>query len=181
MLGEFEDSESATAWLRERPEGIEVVGVAQGADEIVATAMQRAMRPLSQQERDQSRALDDAKLARMQQAIADEQAAYEAELEAQRDAAVDADPERPMAVVYEVDGGVRHAESNDPRPIPDVVTEAVLAWVAERNAWVRARRVHVARAMLTVWPATVPGGDPSERVHSGGQFDVEPGAAPDGA
>lgn len=179
MLGEFEDIEGATAWLRERPEGIEVIGVVQGTDEVAATALQRAMRPLSQNERDRSRALDDEKLARMKQSIEDEQAKYEAELAAQHDAAGDADPERPMAIAYEIGVGISHAEPNDPRPIPEVVNEAVLAWVAERNAWVRPRRVHVVRAMLVVWPGDVPGGDPSERVHAGGQFDVEPGAAPD--
>lgn len=179
MLGEFEHEADATTWLRERPEGIEVLGVAQGVDEVAAAALQRAMRPLSAAERDKSRALDESKLVRMQQAIADEQAAYEASLAAQRDAAGDADPDRPMAIAYEVDGGVRHAEDNDPRPIPDAVTQAVLAWVAERNAWVRPRRVHVARALLTVWPGDVPGGDPSERVQSGGQFDVAPGPSPE--
>jgi hypothetical protein len=179
MNGEFEDADGAAAWLRERPEGIEVLGVAQGVDEVAATALQRAMRPLSPAERDKARALDDAKLARMQQAIDDEQAAYAASLAAQRDAASDADPDRPMAIAYEVGVGIRHAEDNDPRPIPDVVAEAVLAWVAERNAWVRPRCVHVARAFVHVWPGVVPGGDPSDRVQSGGQFDVEPGAAPE--
>jgi len=72
------------------------------------------------------------------------------------------------------EGQLRLADP-DPREIPPVVRDAVLAWVAERNTWVHARRARVARATVTVWPAAVPGGDEAERCQAGGQFEVEPG------
>jgi hypothetical protein len=183
LLGEFENLDDVRTWLADRPDGMEVVGVATltgaGLDEDVAASLRAAMRPLDAAELARSKALDEARLQDLRDEIARQQAAFEAETAAAREALVNADPDAPMNIAYDERHGIAHADPADSREIPDVVRRAVLAWVAERNEWVRPRRSHVARATVTVWPGPVPnaeaGAEESERVQPGGQFEVEPG------
>ncbi len=176
LVGEFDHLDAAKQWLRERPENIEVLGVAtsdlaEGDD----LALRAAMRPLSPEEKLKARAHDEARMAAIQEQIQREQARFQAAVEAERAAMKDADPNRPMVVSWDEHDGLSLADPSDSRTIADVVRTAVAAWVAERNEWVHGRRQHVARATITVWPGPIPGGDESERCHGGGQFETEPG------
>lgn len=176
LVGEFDHLDAALQWLRERPAMIEVLGVAtsdlaEGDD----LALREAMRPLEPDEKAKARVLDEARLAAMHEQIQREQARFQEAVAAERAAMATADPNRPMVVSWDEHDGLSLADPSDPRPIPDAVRTAVLAWVAERNEWVHGRRQHVARATITVWPGPIPGGDESERCHAGGQFETEPG------
>lgn len=182
LVGEFDDHAAAVAWLRARPRFVEVIGVASsGAEDASVLAedaeleLRNAMRPLDPDERGRADAHDEARIAALREHIAKEQARYEADVAAERAATVDADPNRPMTIAFDERDGLTVADPADSRAIPDVARAAVLAWVAERNDWVHGRRQHVARAVVTVWPGPIPGGDESERCHAGGQFEVEPG------
>jgi hypothetical protein len=179
LVGEFEDRAAALAWLRARPHDMEVIGVASSSQlaEDEELELRAAMRPLDDSERAKAQALDESRLAALREHIAREQARFEQDVAAEREAMADADPLRPMAIAYDVHDGLSLADPADTREIPDVAKKAVLAWVAERNEWVHGRRQHVARAVVTVWPGPVPGGDESERCHAGGQFETEPGVA----
>lgn len=174
LLGDFESVEQARSWLVDRPENMEVVGVATAIDEDVAASLRASMRALDPEERRRADAFDEARLQHLRDEITRAQAAFETEAAAARAAMVDGDPDRPMTVEYDRLTGLRLADP-DPREIPPVVRDAVLAWVAERNTWVHARRSRVARATVTVWPGPVPGGDEADRCQAGGQFEVEPG------
>ncbi|MFO0633346.1 MAG: hypothetical protein U0168_10880 [Nannocystaceae bacterium] len=145
-------------------------------DEALAQTLRAKMRPLDEQEQARAHVLDEAKLAAMRQAIAAEQAAFEAETAAARAAAADADPDRPMQVGWALGEGVHNADPDDPRAVTQLASDAVLAWVAERNAWVHGRRQHLVRALVTVWPGALPPGTgEDDRCHAGGQFETEPG------
>jgi len=175
LLGEFEDVEQARAWLTERPHDMEVVGVATAIDDGIADELRKAMRPLDAGEQARGRALDEARLQRMRDEITRQQQTFEAEAAAARAAVVDADPDSPMTIAYDRRDGLAHADPADTREIPQLVHDAVLAWVAERDGWVHPRGARVARATVTVWPRAVPSGDEADRCHPGGQFEVEPG------
>ncbi|MBX7084007.1 MAG: hypothetical protein K1X88_32665 [Nannocystaceae bacterium] len=176
LLGEFANPDDALAWIAERPPFVQVVGVGASMDEALAQSLRAAMRPLDAQEKARAAALDEAKLAAMRDAIAAEQAAFEAETAAARAAAADADPDRPMQVAWALGEGVHNADPDDPRAVTQRASDAVLAWVAERNTWVHGRRQHLVRALVTVWPGALPPGTSEEdRCHGGGQFETEPG------
>jgi hypothetical protein len=178
LLGEFDNLDDVRTWLGDRPQGMEVVGIATSIDEEVAASLRAVMRPLDRDEHERSKALDDERLQGLRDEIARQQAAFEADAAAARAAhlaGLGGDPNAPMNIAYDAKHGITHADPADPREIPEVVRRAVLAWVAERNEWVSPRRSHVARATLTVWPGPIPSGDESERCQAGGQFEVEPG------
>jgi hypothetical protein len=176
LVGEFDDRAAALAWLRARPRGIEVIGVASsGLGEDDEQELRAALRPLDDDERAKAHALDEARIEALREQIASEQARFEAAVAAERAAMTNADPDRPMTIAFDEHDGLALADPTDSREIPEVVRKAVLAWVAERNDWVHGRRQHVARAIVTVWPGPIPGGDESERCHPGGQFETEPG------
>jgi hypothetical protein len=180
LVGEFEDRAAALAWLRARPHDMEVIGVASSSEELAEAdelELRAAMRPLDEAERAKAQALDESRIAALREHIAREQARYEEDVAAERDALADADPQRPMIIAYDEHAGLSIGDPSDTREIPEVAKKAVLAWVAERNEWVHGRRQHVARAVVTVWPGSVPSGDESERCHAGGQFETEPGLA----
>ncbi len=176
LIGEFDEISSVLRWLRQRPHMMEVIGAATKFDGDAETALRDAMRPLDPDEKARSNALDDARLAALEEAVAAQQAQDAEKQEAERIANLHADPDRPIVVAWDVRDGMWVADPADSREINEVVRAAVLAWVAERNSWVHPRRQHVARAMVTVWPGPVPGGDEADRCHTGGQFETEPGA-----
>ncbi|MCB9716974.1 MAG: hypothetical protein H6712_24160 [Myxococcales bacterium] len=177
-VAEFATVAEAEAWLRQRPAFTEVLGptrsssIGAGDDD----RLRAAMRPLDDEERAAKLALDQRAIEEHEHALARERAELELAEQARREALRDADPERPMTIAWERGQGLRHADPADERPIPDVVTQAVEAWVAERNQWIHPRRQTVASAELVVWPGPVPEGE--ERVQPGGQFEPMFGTPP---
>ncbi|HWB76093.1 MAG TPA: hypothetical protein VG755_14085 [Nannocystaceae bacterium] len=174
LIGEFPGKDEALAWLRERPHMMEVIGVAAELDPADEEQLRKAMRELDPDERKRSHELDEARLAAMRAAVEREQARMNAEVASGSDA--DLDPNRAMTVAFDEHEGIRNADPSDSREVPDIVKAAVVAWVTERNSWVHARGQHVARALVTVWPGPVPGGDEADRCQTGGQFETGPGA-----
>jgi hypothetical protein len=162
----FASVDEARAWLRERPQGIEVLGIASHhVPPEVSQELKEAMRPLDDEERGLAKALDaavDAELERrarerMKQA-ADEAARHRAEQ-------IHGDPNRPMMLRFLHPDEIKLADPADPRTVTDDARAAVLAWVAERTDWVKGRNQIVAEATLEVYPGPVPAG--AERVVTG--------------
>ncbi len=177
LIGEFPGKDDALTWLRERPEMVEVIGVASELDPDVEQALRTAMRPLDADERRRAHELDEERISNMRAAVEREHSRLAAESAARgAAAAADRDPNRAMTIAFDEHEGIRNAEPGDDREIPDVVADAVMSWVAERNTWVHGRGQHVARAVITVWPGPVPSGDEADRCQSGGQFETAPGA-----
>jgi hypothetical protein len=175
LIGEFPGKADAITWLRERPHMMEVIGVAAELDPADEEELRKALRPLDPDERKRSHELDEARLAAMRAAVEREQARMNADV-ADGASEADRDPNRAMTIAFDEHEGIRNADPSDTRDVPDVVKAAVVGWVTERNTWVHARGQHVARALLTVWPGPVPGGDEADRVQTGGQFETAPGA-----
>lgn len=169
FLATFESEVDAAKWLLERPQGVEVRGVAtHGLGREVYTMLRTASRALDADEQAMADRLDAAE--REARAQADEAARREdeAEMEAYREAQRTADPNRPMALRWTREGGIEKENVHDPRDLSEVVREAVAAWIAERDGWVADRGMVVGEALLTVWPAEVPADE--TRVQRGGQF-----------
>lgn len=163
---DFEDEANATVWLRARPRLVEVLGLASdGVPQETSNALRAAMRPLDAAERvleqklsqDQKAAFEKMARARLERERKD--------LDAHRAGQADADPNRPMEVHWTYDGGFEKQDASDPRPISDDARAAVLAWIEERNEWVRDRQQIVGDAKVLVYPAEVPAG--KERVVRG--------------
>jgi hypothetical protein len=161
QVAEFDSAEDARKWLQARPPFVEVLRMVTSVSPEVEEDLRGAMRPLDAQER-----------ARQMQLEAEVEARRAVEMSRLRGdaAAEDTDPDRVMAIRWERIKGMALADDNDDREIPDVVRDAVLAWVEERDSWVYDRGEHVAAASLAVWPAAVPGGSEADRVQPGGQF-----------
>jgi hypothetical protein len=162
----FEDEGAARAWLLARPRMIEGLGVAtHGLDPALSQALKEAMRPLDEDElraRVVLLAVHDA--TRAEQELAARAAALAA-AEEHRKAMREADPQRPMTIHWTYDGGMHLADAADPREITVEARAALLAWIEERNEWVRGRAQIVGEVTLTLWPSTVPAG--KERVQQG--------------
>jgi hypothetical protein len=169
MLADFETLDACVEWLRARPRFVDVLGPTDEHISVEVDQMLRsALRPLDEDERNL--------VAERQQRQAAELAAAHAE----RCAEVQAQVERKMASLGPDDamhvswvrgGAVVNAEPMDQRAVPRVVVDAVALWVAERNEWVHARGQRVRAVSVVVWPGAVPAGE--ERVHPGGQFEIE--------
>jgi hypothetical protein len=163
----FDDEDAAIRWLRARPRFKEVIGVANAhLPPAVDARLRAALRPLDEEERKMERELGarrDAETEARAERLMRQQAA-ESALAAE--AARHADPNRLMSVHWTFDGCLRSADAADDRPLTDEVRQAVEAWIAERNEWVRGRGQVVGDARLLVWPGPVPAGA-SGRVDSG--------------
>lgn len=163
---DFEDQQKATIWLRARPRFIEVIGLASdGVPNETSNALRSAMRPLDAAERVLEQKLAEAQKSAFEKMARERMAREQAELAATRAAAIDADPKRPMDIHWTYDGGMGKQDASDPRPISDEARAAVLAWIAERDEWVRDRGQIVGDAKVTVYPAEVPVG--KERIVRG--------------
>ncbi len=161
LVAEFPDVGAAAAWLVERPSMVEVQRMLTSVDPEVEERLRNAMRPLDEQER--------ARMSELE-AEADAQRFAKMAQAQQQVAPVSNDPNRQMVLRWERAKGLFLADESDDREIPEIVREAVLSWVAERDTWVRERGEQVAAASLSVWPAEVPSGHESERIIPGGQF-----------
>lgn len=169
-LAAFEDEGEARAWLSARPPFVEVLGMASSVAPETSKALRAVMRALSPEEQRLVMELDQhAERARLSQKLEEERRA-QAEAAAHAAAMRDGDPNRPMDIHWTFDHGMRLADAADPRAITDEARAAVLAWVAERNDWVRDRGQVVGEARLVVFPGPVPSGQ--ERVKEGRFFPV---------
>ena len=163
---DFEDEGNATVWLRARPPMIEVLGVAhEGVPQETSNALRAAMRPLDAAERVAEQKLNDAQKAAFEKMARARMEREKAETTAQRGGAANDDPNRPMELHWTYDRGLGKQDASDPRPVTDDAKAAVLAWVAERDEWVRDRGQIVGDAKVTVYPGEVPKG--KERVVRG--------------
>lgn len=144
----FENEEKAIAWLRTRPNLVDVLGPAHPLGEELEARMRGVLRPLDAVElafakqgadarREALRAMAEAETRR----LAERAAAAPAE---------DLSPNRPMRVRWTFDVGMQLAEAGDTRPIPPEAQAAILAWIAERNEWVAGRGQMVGDARCTV-------------------------------
>jgi hypothetical protein len=171
MTAEFETVQSCTDWLQARPPFVDVLGpVNEDLSPEGDRLLRAALRPYDAAERalmDQQRQQRDAKLAESAVATRAKLASAQS---AERQRVSNLHANDPMTVTWQLGGPVTNAEPLDQRPVPEVVTKALHAWVAERNTWVKGRG-QVCAAQLTVWPGEVPPGH--ERIHEGGQFEVK--------
>ena len=167
LVASMPDCDTCIEWLRERPQNIEIVSVLSDVSPAESRRLKEAMRPYDDGELALKEAYD-----RKAHAAAMEQ--YGKELEIieglQKDSKDDSDldPDRPLSVRYEVDGGLTVVD--DTRKITEAAKKACLAWIEERNAWVKDKGQLVGEAHLEVWPNDVPEGDESKRVLEGGRF-----------
>jgi hypothetical protein len=174
QIAEFESVDDAVTWLGHRPRFVEVLGPPQRSSITPADEqrMRTAMRALDDDERAAVAAQDLRDAEALRSALAREQARAEEQIEALRERQRDADPNRPMQIVWERGAGCRNADPADPREVNETVRAAVEAWVAERNSWVHPRGQYLVDAHLLVWPGPVPGGDEADRIEAGGQFNA---------
>lgn len=178
----FPSEEAAVAWLKDRPRFQQVLGVAMMdlAPEIDAR-LRAALRPLDDEEQARLTALE-AELAAAARARAEEAARREeAAAAAQRAAQAAAPPDRPMEIRYRYDRGLELVDPHDSREITPEAREAVLAFVAEREEWVRDRGQVVGEAKVTVYPGALPPAAKGERVRSGSFVPVTAPARPAGS
>jgi hypothetical protein len=165
-LKSFESEAAAQSWLSSRPRGIEVLGVATiGLDPEVNATLKASVRPLDDHERELERKLETATAAAAQERQEKQAKAEQAAAEAHRAAMKTADPNRLMEVHWRYDRDMELTDRADDRPITDEAREAVVAWVRERDEWVKDRNQVVGDAKVMVYPGPVPGG--SERVKRG--------------
>ena len=164
----FETEGEALLWLSARPPFVEVMGMA-GQVNVPTEVQERlraAMRPMDGDERLAEREME---LAIEKEDLEREKAARAHEVEAQarhQETMRTADPERLMEIRWRFDSGMILTDGHDPRSIPDVAREAVLAWIAERNEWVAGRGQTVGECTVKVWPGTMPPKE-DERVKEG--------------
>lgn len=168
LVAGMPDCDTCIEWLRERPQNLEIVSVLSDTSPADSRRLKEAMRPYDAGELKLKAAFDKKNVqAAMEQ--------YGKEMELieglQKDAKADAgdlDPNRPISVRYEVDTGLTVVE--DTRPLTDAAKKACMAWIEERNGWIKDKDQMVGEAHLEVWPNDVPDGDESKRVLEGGQF-----------
>lgn len=165
----FDSEADACRWLMERPRWMEVLGVAtHGLPKEVYSMLKTVARPLDREEQMLADRLDAKDEEARRAAEAESRRLDAEELEAYREEQRTADPNRPMTVHWHVTEGLSLDDPFDPREITPEAREAVLAWVRERDEWVKDRGQIIGEAIVTVWPAQLPDGE--ERVQRGGQF-----------
>ena len=161
----LESEPEALTWLRARPPFVDVMGLITRVPEDVSQRLRAAVRPHDAAERALAKQAEEEMVAQAKaRAEADQRRAEEASA-ARRTEAKSADPNRPMQIRWMFDAGMQTVDKDDPREITVEARAAVLAWVAERNDWVRDRGQMVGDATCTVLPGEVPEG--TERVVSG--------------
>ena len=164
LVASMADAEQCIAWLEERPPFMEILTVLSDVSPAESRRMKEAMRPYDAAERALKAKFDAEKEADLQRRYQDEISRIErGEFDGGDE---DADPNRPLAVKYEVDTGFTVVD--DSRPLTDEARAACLAWVQERNAWVEGLGQLVGAAHLEGWPNEVPDGE--DRVLEGGRF-----------
>lgn len=169
LIATFEHEEDVAAYLIERPEMFEVIGLRTNfEDPAVHARLKPLIRPLNDEERARMAVLDAQDALARAEAQAAEARRAKAEVEAHKERMRTADPNRPMKVTWARGGGFAMLDPADTRAISAEAQEAVLAWVAERNTWVESRGQEVEEAVVEVWPGPMP--RDGERVLPGGRF-----------
>jgi len=170
--GIFDDTElpsleAAREWLIARPRFEQVLGVpTEGIPNEVNQELKKICRPLDAEEQAASDKLDEAEKVKRAKKIQEQEQERAKERAAQAVELKNADPKRQMKVRWTYDGGIENAA--DDRDVPEVVKEAVLAWVRERDEWVEGRGQIVGDATVMAWPFDIPKGE--ERISYGGTF-----------
>ena len=165
-LVSFDSEEAATAWLVARPKFIEVLGVATlGLDNDANNRLKGSLRPLDPEEKVLERRLEAAIDAVTREREEEKMRREREASEAHRVALRGADPNRLMEVHWTFNSEMTLVDLADERKIPDEAREAVVAWVRERDEWVKDRNQVVGDAKVMVWPGPVPKGE--ERVKRG--------------
>ena len=165
-LVSFDSEEAATAWLVARPKFIEVLGVATlGLDNDANNRLKASLRPLDPEEKALERRLEAAIDAVTREREEEKMRREREASEAHRAALRGADPNRIMEVHWTFNTEMTLVDPADERKIPDEAREAVVAWVRERDEWVKDRNQVVGDAKVMVWPGPVPKGE--ERVKRG--------------
>jgi hypothetical protein len=164
----FDGEAEALAWLEKRPRFVEVLGVATlelAAD--VNARLKGALRPLDAEEREAVQKLERDVAAAA--AARDEEAAKreQATADAHRAALATADPNRPMEVHFRYDKELELTDAADKRLITAEAREAVMAWIRERDEWVKDRGQMVGDAKVVVYPGPLPAKAGGERVKGG--------------
>jgi len=162
----FDSEETAASWLAARPRFTDVLGAASlDLPQELVGRLRGLLRPLDEEEKKLEQALDAEASAAARKRNEEQQKKEAAERDAHKAAMKTADPNRPMEVHWMFNRDMEIADPADERKITDEAREAVLAWVAERNEWVRDRNQVVGDAKVTVWPGPIPKG--GERVKGG--------------
>lgn len=177
-LVSFDSEEAATKWLGARPKFTEVLGVATlGLDNDANNRLKAAMRALDPEEKLLERRLE-AAIGAVTREREEEKMRLEREAaEAHRVALRGADPNRIMEVHWVFNNpAMSLVDAADERPIPQEAQKAVIAWVRERDEWVKDRNQVVGDAKVMVWPGPVPKGE--ERVKRGTFIPVTAAAPP---
>jgi hypothetical protein len=144
----FDSEDAAAKWLTARPRFVDVLGPASHMAEDVATRLRALIRPLDADEKALELKGEEARRAAIK-ALADDEK-RRAEMQTVVDKREIADPDRPMRVRWTYDGGLEVVDKDDTRPITDEARAAVLAWVAERDEWVKERGQMVGDARCTL-------------------------------
>ena len=161
LVAEFDTIDDALTWLAQRPPLVEVVRVVTEVDEATETKLRQAMRPLDDDERtfldkkDFEREMDRREQLQRLQAEATGQASA---------TTATADAARPMALMFVRGQGLTKTEADDDRDIPEAARRVIDHWLRERDGWLHERRQHLAKATFSVWPASVPSGNESDRI-----------------
>ena len=179
-LVSFDSEEAATAWLVARPKFIEVLGVATlGLDNDANNRLKASLRPLDPEEKLLERRLEAAIDAVTREREEEKMRREREASDAHRAALRGADPNRIMEVHWTFNAEMTLVDPADERKIPDEAREAVVAWVRERDEWVKDRNQVVGDAKVMVWPGPIPAGE--ERVKRGTFIPVTAAAPPEAA
>ena len=164
LVASMGSADECCTWLAERPPNIEIVSVLSDTSPAEQRRLKESMRPYDEGELRLKEAYD----RKTADALAKQYAEEMALIEGDKTPAIDpdADPNRPISVRYECDEGLQVVEDN--RELTDAAKAAVLAWVAEREEWVKAKGQMIGEAHLEVYPNDVPEGE--TRVVEGGKF-----------
>ncbi len=169
LVAGMPDSDTALAWLKERPKNIEIVSVLSECSPAESKRLKEAMRPYDADEMKLKAEYDrKAQKAAMDQYAKEMQEMQAMQAAAEADGGGELDPNRPLSVRYEVDAGFSVVD--DTRPLTDAAKAACLAWIEERNSWIKDKGQLVGEAHIEVWPNDVPEGDEDKRVLDGGRF-----------
>lgn len=164
---EFSSLEAARAWLVERPRMEQVLGVpTEGIPVEVNQELKKICRPLDEEEKAAADGWEEAERNKRALKMAEQERERAKERAADAAAMANADPKRQMKVRWTYDHGF--ANGSDDREVPEVVKEAVLEWIKERNEWVEGRGQIVGDATVMAWPADIPKGE--DRIAYGGTF-----------
>jgi hypothetical protein len=160
-IASFADEKAAEVWLRARPRFVIVLGETEKLDRDLLGRLRAATRPLDDEERAiEEQAQNDMMAAARARAEADRKRFAQDKVDAR-----ELDPNRAMEIRWTYDGGMALTDATDARAITDEARAAVLAWIAERDDWVRDRGQMVGDATVKVFPNAIPKGE--ERVISG--------------